>query len=296
MHAPAELIARALGLAPPLRLTRLSGGCIAEVYRADFAPGVHAPVVAKLDTASPTPALDREAFMLRYLAEHSELPVPCVLAASPTILVLEYIDAPDRITPASQRHAAELLADLHSIAPPPPDAARFGLDRDTLIGPLEQPNPWTESWVTFFRDHRLLHMTAGAHRSGNLPAPLGARLEHLAARLGELIDEPPRPSLIHGDAWSGNILCRDGRVAAFIDPAIAYAHPEQELAFTTLFSTFGPPFFERYRELRPIPPGFDDGPRPRRDVYNLYPLLVHVALFGGHYPADLDSTLRRLGF
>lgn len=293
MLSPHDRIEQVLGRRPT-SIAPLSGGCIAQVLRADFARG-HDPVVVKLDSG-PSPALDREAFMLRYLAEHSRLPVPRVLASAPDILILEFIEAGDPITPAAERHAAELLADLHSIRPPSPNDRRFGLERDTLIGPLDQPNLWTDSWVAFFRDHRLLHMAARARDAGNLPAPLTPRLERLAARLGELIDEPAHPSLIHGDVWGGNVLCKGGRVAAFIDPAIAYAHAEHELAFTTLFSTFSRPFFERYHELRPIPRGFADGPRPRRDVYNLYPLLVHAALFGGHYAAQVDATLRRFGF
>ena len=77
-----------------------------------------------------------------------------------------------------------------------------------------------------------------------------------------------------------------------IDPACYRAHAEIELAFTTLFSTFGDRFFARYREERPIAPGFFEA---RRDLYNLYPLLVHVRLFGGHYRQAVRSTLRRFG-
>ncbi len=79
----------------------------------------------------------------------------------------------------------------------------------------------------------------------------------------------------------------------FVDPAIYYAHPEIELAFTTLFGTFERPFFDRYHELRPIAPGFFE---ERRDIYNLYPLLVHVRLFGGSYVSSVERTLRQFGY
>jgi len=78
----------------------------------------------------------------------------------------------------------------------------------------------------------------------------------------------------------------------FVDPAIYYADAEVELAFATLFSTFTDPFFRRYAELRPIRPGFREA---RRDIYNLYPLLVHVRLFGGDYVRSVDRTLARFG-
>ena len=90
----------------------------------------------------------------------------------------------------------------------------------------------------------------------------------------------------------GNILVEGGRVAAFIDPAISYSHAEVELAFGTLFGTFTERFFDAYRSARPIDDGFFEA---RRDLYNLYPLLVHARLFGAGYLAQIDATLRRFG-
>ena len=129
-----------------------------------------------------------------------------------------------------------------------------------------------------------------AAESGQLPAAAIDRLETFCGRLERYIDTPAAPSLIHGDLWGGNILARSGCIAAFLDPAIYYAHAEIELAFSTLFGTFGQAFFERYAEHRPIAPGFFE---VRRDIYNLYPLLVHTQLFGGHYAASVDGILRR---
>lgn len=130
--------------------------------------------------------LDTEGWMLRYLADRSRLPVPGVLHSEPGLLVMELIDTRSKaITAACQQHAADLLADLHSVTW---DA--FGLERDTLIGGLHQPNPRTASWVEFFRDHRLLYMADEAHRAGRLPADVRRRIDTIAARLEEWIEEP----------------------------------------------------------------------------------------------------------
>ncbi len=266
----------------PRHLSELSGGCIAEIHKVELEGG--GAVVAK---AAPEGGLAAEGFMLAYLIAHSELPVPAVLHCDETLLIMEYVETAGGLTASAEAHAAELLAALHGIG-----ADRFGFERDTVIGSLAQPNPWTQSWRDFFRDHRLLHMGRIAREGGRLPADTFAALESLCARLGEFIDEPAAPSLIHGDVWGGNVLTRDGRIAAFVDPAIYYADPEIELAFSTLFSTFGSAFFARYRELRPIAPGFFEA---RRDIYNLYPLLVHTALFGGHYAGSVAATLARYG-
>ncbi|NLF64660.1 MAG: fructosamine kinase family protein [Chloroflexi bacterium] len=267
------------------RLDALHGGCIGQVYRAELEDGQR--VVVKVDD-SPDPRLDVEAYMLRYLAEHSDLPVPGVLFAAPDLLIMSYIPGDSRLGREEQAHAAELLAALHGVR-----ADRFGLERDTLIGGLPQPNPWRDSWLAFFAEQRLGYMAREAERAGRLPTALRQRVERLAAALPRWLQEPAHPSLIHGDMWTTNILARNGRITGFLDPAIYYADPEVELAFSTLFGTFGEPFFRRYQELRPLQPGFFE---ERRDLYNVYPLLVHVRLFGGSYVASVDQTLRRFGF
>lgn len=280
----AERVGRALGCPPPT-LERLHGGCVGQVYRARAAGGLDVVVKVEPEDAS---GLTIEALMLRYLRAHSRLPVPEVLFADDGLLVMRYIHAGEPITGRTERHAAELLADLHSLT-----ADRFGFEQDTRIGGLNQPNRWTASWTEFFGRYRLEAMAREAERAGRCSAALRRRVERLADTLDRFISERARPGLIHGDVWSGNVLVRDGRVAAFVDPAIYYADPEVELAFITLFGTFGDAFFERYAELRPIADGFFE---LRRDVYNIYPLLVHVRLFGGGYVASVDGLLRRLGY
>jgi len=145
--------------------------------------------------------------------------------------------------------------------------------------------------VPFFRDHRLLFMARQAHAEGALPASMLGRIETLAERLGDYLIEPAFPSLLHGDLWTGNVLTRQGRIAGFVDPAISFGHPEIELAFATLFGTFGKSFFAAYEELMPLEPGFHE---LRSSLYNLYPRLVHVRLFGAGYLAGIDATLARL--
>jgi fructosamine-3-kinase len=266
-------------------ISPLSGGCVGQVYRVHLADGEK--FVAKVDESA-QPVLATEAFMLRYLAEHSDLPVPDVVFNSDQLLLMSYLLGDSRFNRAAQAHAAELLATLHAITAP-----AYGLEQATLIGGLHQPNPWTESWLDFFREHRLLYMANEGLWAGRLPQSILPRLEKFCARLDEWLAEPERPSLLHGDVWTTNVLAVDGQITGFVDPAIYYGHPEIELAFTTLFGTFDRPFFDRYQALNPISPGFFE---ERRDIYNLYPLLVHVRLFGGSYVHSVDRTLQRFGF
>ncbi len=298
-----DLISQATGLAP-VRSRPLAGGCVGEVFRVELENGDI--IVAKTggqetggkdagrqETGKAGSGLAIEGRMLRYLSEMSDLPVPGIIHApslgdNDRLLLMTYIPATGGLNAASQAHAAELLAALHGVT-----AENFGLDFDTLIGGLHQPNDRDKSWRDFFRDHRLLYMGRQAMDAGRLPGRIYQRLEALAGRLDKWLDGNERPSLLHGDMWTGNVLCRGDRIAGFVDPAIYYGEAEIELAFSTLFATFGDPFFRRYNELRPIRAGFFE---ERRDLYNLYPLLVHVRLFGGSYVGSLEGTLARFGF
>ncbi|RME83397.1 MAG: fructosamine kinase [Caldilineae bacterium] len=270
--------------AEPAAIGPLSGGCVGEVYRIDMKDGRR--FVAKVDHSA-HPILGREAYMLTYLATRSRLPVPAVIHGSDSLLVMEYLPGASRFSPAAEAHAATLLADLHSIRAP-----QYGLEEDTLIGGLHQPNDRTDSWLEFFRDRRLLFMGRMALDAGRLPARIYDRLERLAARLDRWLTDPAPPSLIHGDVWTTNVLAHGDKITGFLDPALYYADPEIELAFITLFHTFGSTFFARYAELHPIRPGFWE---ERRDLYNLYPLLVHVRLFGAGYVGSVDRILTCFG-
>jgi fructosamine-3-kinase len=267
-----------------LSVRPLGGGCIGEVYKAELEEGT--PLVAKVDPNGES-HLEREAYMLRYLREKSDLPVPEIYHGSETLLLMEFIEGSTRFTEGAERHAAELLAGLHGIT-----ADSYGHERDTLIGALDQPNPPTKSWAEFFRDHRLLYIALLAYEAGRLPVEDLHRVERLSEKVDELIEDPNPPALIHGDVWSANVLARGDRITAFLDPAIYYADPEIELAFISLFDSFGRPFFDRYQEIQPIRNGFFE---VRRDLYNLYPLLVHTYYFGGGYLGSVRNTLNRFG-
>jgi fructosamine-3-kinase len=254
-------------------------------FKVDLADGLRLAVKTR---QSARVDLRLEGYMLGELARLSTLPVPAVHLSEPDLLVMDFIETDGRgITPQVERHAAELIAALHAVPRP-----TFGYERDTLIGALPQPNPEMDRWIPFFRDHRLLAMARAAEAEGRLPAKLRIRLERLAERLDIYLAEPRHPSLLHGDLWTGNVLVRGQRIAGFVDPAIYCGHPEIELAFTTMFETFGPAFFETYESLLPLEPGFHE---LRSGLYKLYPTLVHVRLFGSAYLPPIERTLAQLG-
>ncbi|MFV1849827.1 MAG: fructosamine kinase family protein [Porticoccaceae bacterium] len=266
------------------QMTTLSGGCVADVMRADLECG-RSLVIKKGDAN--TSGLLIEAEMLRYLAQHSPITCPDVIYADDGCLIMSFIANDNQMSESVQIDLAEQLARQHAVT-----SDQFGLSFDTLIGGLHQPNQQEASWIRFFGEHRLRFMAHAAHKEGRLNAAMTARMDRLIDRLDRHIDDQPKPSLLHGDLWGGNILCQNGKLAGLIDPAIYYGDREIELAFGTLFGDLTPAFFDRYAEIMQINPGFFE---ERRDLYNLYPLLVHVRLFGGSYVGSVDHILSRFG-
>jgi fructosamine-3-kinase len=256
----------------------LSAANNAQIYRMTCSDGT--VFVAKVAAKG----LDTEAWMLKYLKEKSKLTVPAVAYSNEHVIIMQYVETHVSIDGQGQRDAAEQLAALHKIR-----ADSYGLERDTLIGSLKQPNPQTKNWVSFFTEHRLLYMAGEALKEGKIDSKVMKMAEKLAGKIGVYLSAPNPPSLIHGDVWSGNILVGRGRIAAFLDPAIYYADPEIELAFIRLFNTFDAGFFARYNEINPIKPGFEE----RADVYNVYPLLVHTRLFGASYARKTMRLLEK---
>ncbi|MCR5106609.1 MAG: fructosamine kinase family protein [Lachnospiraceae bacterium] len=165
----------------------------------------------------------------------------------------------------------------------------FGFISDNYIGGGRQENTPEEKWIVFFREHRLLpqlRLAEGYFDSSSLKA-----FDRLLERLGDILTEPWKPSLLHGDLWSGNYMTgADGKVV-LIDPAVYVGHPEADIAMTELFGGFSRVFYDSYYEVIERIPGYED----RREIYNLYHLLNHLNLFGQTYLSPVLNIIRKFG-
>lgn len=211
--------------------------------------------------------------------------VPDVYHASDDLLLIAFVEGSSELTPAVERDAADRLGALHDQS-----ADAFGFPFDTLTGPIDQLNPWTDSWSRFYPDHRLEHVIELALSAGTIDPVRADRLRETYDTIERLLSGRTRPGLIHGDVWRTNVLADGDRVVAFLDPACYYADPEIELVYAD-WTGVGEAFLERYDRVRGIDPGFFDR---RRFVYRLYPLLIHVHLFGGQYATELEKTIDRV--
>lgn len=224
-----------------------------------------------------------EAKGLQLLATATDLKIPQVITVSeePAYLVLEWLEG-GRKTPSTDSMLGERLAALHLN-----HANKHGLDHDNFIGRLHQPNAQTTSWAAFYGEQRIRAQMNIARRDNNLSSGLERKLEILIKRLPDLVPDTDA-SLMHGDLWRGNVMVLAGGHPSIIDPAVYYGHREVELAMTEVFGGFSQEFYDAYNSVYPI----DKGYNRRRSLYQLYPMMTHMNLFGGGYTSRVQSIVR----
>jgi protein-ribulosamine 3-kinase len=174
------------------------------------------------------------------------------------------------------------LANLHKVS-----WKAYGLAHSNYIGSLRQTNAPRGAWVPFFIEERLQPMLKMAVDAKKLEGSITVRFEKLYKKIEELVPDEP-PSLLHGDMWSGNFISL-GDQAAIFDPAVYYGNREMDIAMSRLFGGFPEEFYKAYNEEFELKMGWED----RLDLYNLYPILVHVNLFGSDYISRLKYNLAR---
>ena len=265
-------------------LNYLSSGQIGDIYQAQLC---EEPVVIKT-TADDRNDLLIEARMLQDLSKNG-LSVPQVIASTKEALVMEYIKPSRDISYDRETEAAKALASLHRVSN---ESRMYGYYYNTTIASFTQNNEQTQyNWGLFLSQMRILPMAKLCYDKGLVEKSLLDRIETLCSGLYRRIDMSLiTPSLLHGDVWSGNILYEKNG-ACFIDPAIYFGDREMELAFILLFHTFGEHFFEEYTKVYPLSGDFYE---TKVALYQIYPLLVHVALYGGGYVSELKQRLEIL--
>ncbi|HEX6421423.1 MAG TPA: fructosamine kinase family protein [Acidimicrobiales bacterium] len=279
--ALASHVAAALGRRVA-RTAPVAGGSISDAHRADLVGG--GTVLAKAAAGLPPGLLEVEAEGLAWLAEVPGVRVPAVLARTPDVLVLEWVE-PGPPTAGTDADLGHHLALLHGAAAP-----AFGWHRDGFIGREPQRNtPVRADWCGFWIEYRIAPLAVRAIDRGALAPRASDLVDRLAARLPGLAGPPAAPVRVHGDLWSGNVhVDRDG-LTWLVDPAPYAGHPEVDLAMLHLFGAPGPGTAAVYEEVRPLAPGW----RERLPIWQLEPLLVHAAMFGGGYGARALAVLER---
>jgi fructosamine-3-kinase len=267
VDALAEAGVRLLG-AELRRAVAVHGGALSQIVRIELADGRAALVKTGQSTLT-------EAAMLDAIAE-SGAPAPTVLAADEHVLVMEVLPSGGSLH-AAWGSLGRVLARLHTET-----GTRYGWANDYAFGSVAIANAWHDSWPAFWAERRLLIHAA------EIGSRTARRLEALALDLDNRIPSAPEPVLLHGDLWGGNVVVAGRDISGLVDPACYYGHCEVDIAMLTLFDSPSSAFFDAYG---PFETGFDE----RLRIYQLWPALVHLRLFGGGYQSMVDGLLSASG-
>lgn len=264
----------------------IAGGSINDAYRLDSSLG---PFFVKVNRWDRYPnVFEAEADGLHRLKSSGTVLTPQVIDVGEdhddSYLLLEWVNQGARNNQFWETLGRDIAA-LHSTR-----SDRFGLDRDNWIGSLKQSNAWHDTWHEFYITCRLEPLLKMAIDRGRLGSGDGFRAERLFRALPGLYPHEA-PGLLHGDLWSGNVLCTANSAPVLIDPAVYHGHREMDLAMTGLFGGFDRAFLAAYDEAYPLDPGWRD----RMELWQLYPLLVHLNLFGSGYRDQVVRLLKRYG-
>jgi len=195
-------------------------------------------------------------------------------------LMLQWIDT-GQSSKTSSEQLGQQLARMHRTT-----SARFGFEADNYMGSLHQSNKRHNNWAKFFIEERLQPMVKMAVDKKELAKSDMHQFDEFYKKLPGLFTEE-QPALLHGDLWGGNYLISTEGKPYLIDPAVSYGNREFDIAMTTLFGGFDHAFYEAYNQEFPLLPGWQQ----RLKLWNLYPLLVHVNLFGGVYAKQVRENL-----
>lgn len=260
----------------------VSGGSINQSFQIVTDKGMY---FLKTNSAKAFPDLFlSEVEGLRRIRKTNTIAVPGVVshgrAGDEIFLILNWIE--------KQQHNSGLyqmgkqLAQMHKHG-----AEQFGLDHDNYMGALPQKNRWHHTWHEFFISERLEPQFQLGYDKHLIDKNIKNKFYALLTKLQALFPSE-LPSLVHGDLWSGNFI-QAVNGCVLIDPAVFYGNREVDIAMSTLFGGFAADFYTGYQDEFPLQEGWEE----RLDIWNLYPLLVHLNMFGREYLPAIVQILNR---
>ena len=265
----------------PKQISILNGGDINQVFKVEL---YNQNLVIKLNNSKELPQLfEKEKKGLELLYQSNFIiPKPHLNGTYEKYdyLIMDYIETGTNL---NWNVFGEKLAQLHQL-----ERKNFGLDHNNYIGSLTQVNDQCNEWIEFYTNHRLLALTAKARDQGLFERKHCLWIEKLCQKLDELIPTC-NPSLIHGDLWSGNLLADKSGQPVLIDPAVYYGHPEMDWAMLSLFGSYPEEAMKSYLNIANLEVGFEH----RKEIHQLYPLLVHLLIFGIGYRQSILSVLKK---
>lgn len=257
-------------------ISSLSGGCISDSYKLTFED--RSNFFLKYNPDISKDMFIKEAHGLQELAKANTIRVPAVSGFGEDFILLEYIQSSNKKKNFFEEFGRS-FALMHKFT-----SESYGFYEDNYIGSNPQKNIPEENekrdWVSFYINKRILFQYKLAEKLGNATDELRKGISKLEVKIEEILQgSKEKPSLLHGDLWSGNYMTDENGDVVLIDPAVYYGHREADLGMTKLFGGFNSEFYKTYDEIFPLSDGYDY----RENIYKLYHVLNHLNLFGSGY-------------
>lgn len=263
---------------------QLSGGSINEA--AKIITSSDSLFVKWNDTEAFPAIFELEARNLNLLRQTQTVQTPAVIEVNDvdnlSFLILDYVQANTKSFAGTEK-LGEQIALLHQNT-----NVDFGLHYNNYIGILQQFNKLNESWADFFIENRLKPLVNKAYQMQLLNLEEMSLFVTLYQKIPTLFPDE-KPALLHGDLWGGNYLITETGIPFVFDPACYFGHREMDIAMTVLFGGYDRVFYEAYHATFPLESGWQE----RTALWNLYPLLIHLLLFGKNYHNNLMQSVKK---
>ena len=211
---------------------------------------------------------------------------PSIKYKSKDLLIIDYIDSNNIKNYDYQEQLALEMLKIHGIT-----SDKFGFEFDAQVGGLKQPNNLEENWIDFFVNYRLNMVFEDINKNDSLPSNLNKNIEKLMKDLENRLPKKPRPSLLHGDLWEGNILFHNGELVGLIDPGVFFGHNEMEIAYLTWFQYVNDTFLNFYSNNTIIDKNYKD----YEPIYQIFFSLLNVRLWDrDYYIKDVQKLLKKV--
>tara|TARA_Y100001960_G_scaffold324307_1_gene404453 strand:- start:1100 stop:1972 length:873 start_codon:yes stop_codon:yes gene_type:complete len=231
-------------------------------------------------------AINAEAGNLKFLNKKFNF-FPKIVKFDKSYLIIEYIDNDKDCPNSTNEDFLESIIKLHTVS-----NKEYGFDFNTQIAALEQVNDFENNWANFFISTRLNPMFELANKIEYMGNFINSKINYLIKDIENFIPNNPPPLLLHGDLWEGNILFKEKKFVAFIDPGSFFGHNEMEVAYLRWFNPVfvDSKFLDKYNDKIKL----DKNYLLYEPIYQIYYALSNVALWDKSYIKETKRLIEKL--
>ena len=232
-------------------------------------------------------AIKAEADNLFFLNTQKFKFFPRIINYNKKFLIMSFIDNNHYLPNKTNNDFLDAIILIHS-----KKNINYGFNFNTQIGGLKQPNSNSKNWVEFYRDKRLHYIFDLINKNQPMDKAINTKVDLLLKKIDNFIPKKPKPSLLHGDLWEGNILFKNKKFSGLIDPGSFYGHNELEVSYLRWFDPkfIDKKFLDKYNDHISIDKYYIE----YESIYQLYYSLLNVYLWDRSYIENVRELLLKI--